>query len=521
MKRPFWVPWLLASALICALTVLACDWENSAGDNMESRYVSPVKSLITVIPTVIAASDDTDGANLPGNTADGDLNTYWLTTQLTHWAHYDLALAEAGGDVYDGYRHWITIDLGEIRPRLSKLELHRRIDGAGGAIVKAEIYASEEVNLKINVEPAVNAGKARKVGEASNWPMSAGSSGNWNSPVIFTGDGSEGGTPATVSARYIQLRSLHSNTASVDKTNYTASVQEIRLYELDEEGNESVVVYSPNANAFACCVNRDRQTSVPSNVINGDLTSSAAQVWISGGINTNTAGANLAFLKARQPADYHFDVAHWITLDLGSVRDNILSLKVHNRRDSAVGNISAMDVYASENFIDPDQAENPGMILAKSVNRLSWAQASATTETWKTVAFTEPIKARYLHIRVTSDEFSGTGGTNFTNFGYAAAAEFQVLLVEGEYPGIDLSYLGEAYAEGLKKLAKMDPSVYSYVFLRNGLNAAKETLATPVDSTLTVPELLAIQETIDAQATSLWDLIYSMFPPNQPPEVIF
>jgi hypothetical protein len=498
----------VCAGIFCALFLAACtlggSWENAAADDMETRYISPAEKL-RVFPALAGASGYTSGTNAPAQAVDGNLGTFWLTTQLAHHSHVDIAVRESGSDPagQNGVRHWLTVDLGEVHPRVSKLEYHPRTsNGANGNISSCEIYASEEVNMRINLERAIEKGLVKKAGESSGWTTNTG----WQPAITFTGDGTATGTVQPVSARFIQIRSL----AAAGNTILMA-VGEIRLYEQDEHGVESVIDLS-GSKAFACCMNRNQVGMTADKAIDGDTTTN----WLTA--EGQSSHGNAATLKEALPADPHFDAGHWITLDLGAVYSDISNLQIHRRQDGAtLGNINALEIWASETMIDPNREENPGMYLAATARGLPYT-SPGSGESWSVVSL--PVTARYLHIVINNDEWTGSGGNNFDGLGLASAAEFRIMRDDGRYT-IDKGYLFEAWVEGKKCLSLINeaerPNV-RFLLFNNALDAAYAILVTEEPEFANFNDFSTRQNEVDAASTGVWDFIYYYFPLRKPPE---
>jgi hypothetical protein len=502
-------------AVLAGILFCGCDFENDAGDNVESRFVSPVSKLEIVTPQAAASSDTASGdENDASKAIDGELSTFWSTVQLNQWTHTDLSVTNPSAPLY-GLLHWITIDLGQVVDNLTKFQFHGRVGGSA-PLSDVDIYVSEEVNLKVNIQRAVNAGKAWKAGSGSGWRTNV-AVGDWETPVVFK---DITGVENPISARYIQIRPT---AGRGDDEDWAASAGEIRLYYRDAEGNEQILDYTtlPYASAYSCCTNKDRSTWIATNAIDGNPGSD--NLWITGPLKPTTPNpvVDRTLLAQYLPADYHFDVGHWITLDLGKTVDKMLSLQFHRRRDgSSNGNISGMDIYASNDEIDPARTDNAdrGMFLARSITNLPYAALGSTgEETWSVVSFVEPVEARYLHIRVTGERQTDNR-ENISGWA-ASAAEFRIIRLSDEYTGLDISYLMDAYNTGKLKLLEMDRASAQYIMLFSKVNAVKEYLEKTNLDGLTILQEIERQTEIDNMAEALWNVIYTYFPPKAPPEV--
>jgi uncharacterized repeat protein (TIGR02543 family) len=401
-------------------------------------------------PTIVGYSGTTVTDTAP-NLLDGDLATLWTTNRLNQFYTMDLSFRKTTGELIaagdpaglNGYRHWITIDLGQVVDNISKLEYHPRQGGGINQLVRdCEVYVSEEVNLKINIQRALDANLAKKVGTATGWDVVSSTTG-WRPEITFTNDGSAGGTPTPVRARYIQLRVTGTSDAAAGT--YHAAVGEIKLY--TDNGTEEELVYPAGTQAYGDSHNADQRGMLPMQVIDGNATGSN---WLSGNINISTVFNQSDFeaLLANLPADPHFDVGHWITLDLGASPEPYTGLKYHRRRDNnALGNFSGVEIYASNTLIDPAAASNPGMSLVKTFTGLPIGTLN-NVERWTLLDFGQPVDKRYLHIRITGEIYTANasygndynagpntgnesqvsdGGQLGPRWGSAAAAEFTIV----------------------------------------------------------------------------------------------
>jgi hypothetical protein len=372
------------------------------------------------------------------NLLDGDLSTLWTTNRLDQFYIIDLSFRKEDGTLIDGgdpaglngFRHWITVDLGQVVENISKLEYYPRkrsntTQGVNQIVEGCEIYASEEVNLKINIKRALDAGLAKKVGEASGWSSNA-SDGAVKPAIIFTDDGTATGTATPVDARYIQLRVTDTSSAATD---FNAAVGEIKLYTNDGSGDTALDYATlTGVQAYADSHNGDQRVMFADKAIDG-ISGVDDNDWLSGPItNAGTAlkVTEAIALKANLPADPHFDVGHWITLDLGASPPAYTGLKYHRRRDNnALGNFSGVEIYASDSPIDPAQAVNSGMILVKIFTGLPIGTLN-NVERWTLLDFGQPLNKRYLHIRITGEVYSTNAGYgNGYNAGPNTGSEVQ------------------------------------------------------------------------------------------------
>jgi uncharacterized repeat protein (TIGR02543 family) len=380
-------------------------------------------------PTIVGASGTTVDASAP-NLLDGDLATRWTTNRLNQFYHMDMSFRDADGNLIatgdpaglNGYRHWITIDLGQAIDNISKLEYYPRDGGNVNQLVEdCEIYASEEVNLKINIQRAINAGLAKKVGAVAGWDVT--SSTGWRPAITFTADGTAAGIPAPVKARYIQLR-VTKTTQGTTGT-YQMAAGEIRLYTTDGM-TDTVLVYPAGTQAYGSSQNNDQRGMLPMMVIDGNTNTN----WLSGNINVTSAFNQTDFdaLKTNLPADPHFDVGHWITLDLGASPEAYTGLMYHRRRDNvSTGNFSGVEIYTSDNAIDPAVSGNTGtgMSLVKTFTGLPIGNLN-NVERWTLLDFSQAINKRYLHIRITGEIYSANAGYgNEYNAGPDTGSEVQ------------------------------------------------------------------------------------------------
>jgi uncharacterized repeat protein (TIGR02543 family) len=402
------------------------------------------------VVTVVGASGTTVN-NSAANLVDDDLSTLWTTNRLNQFYLMDLSFRKDDGSIIDagdpaglsGYRHWITIDLGQAVDNISKLEYYPREGGNVNQLVKnCEIYTSEEVNLKINIQRAITANLAKKVGEtpAGGWDVT--SSTGWRPAITFTSDGTADGTAAPVRARYIQMRVT--GTSQGTTGTYQMAVGELRLYTKTGE-TETVLTYPAGTQAYGDSHNSDQRGMLPMQAIDGSTSTN----WLSGNIDVRSYfnSTDFAALKANLPADPHFDVGHWITLDLGATPEAYTGLKYHRRRDNNnLGNFSGVEIYASNTLIDPAGASNAGMVLVKTFTGLPIGTLN-NIERWTLLNFGQSINRRYLHIRITGEIYAAnagygndynagpnTGGEVQANnsqlgdrWGSAAAAEFTIV----------------------------------------------------------------------------------------------
>jgi hypothetical protein len=357
-----------------------------------------------------------------GNLLDGDLATLWTTNRLNHFYTMDLSFRDSTGELVQagdpanlgGFRHWITIDLGQVVNNISKLEYYPRNNTTANQRVRdCEIYTSEEVNLKINIKRALDANLAKKTGAASGWDT--GATIDWRPVIIFTGDGSaltdtdaDKSAAAPVNARYIQMRVTGAERGTGD---FNIAVGEIRLYTTNDGGTtHTVLEYPAGTQAYGDSHNKDQRGMLPMQAIDGDTGSPWLTGPVSDAVITGADAALAVSLKNNLPADPHFDVGHWITLDLGASPDPYTGLKYHRRRDnSTLGNFSGAEIYASDNLIDPAQASNPGMILVKTFTGLPIGTLN-NVERWTLLDFGQTITKRYLHVRITGEIYAANGG---------------------------------------------------------------------------------------------------------------
>lgn len=344
--------------------------------------------------TIFEYSPTVDGAYIPDNLADGSTATWWQTTQLPHFNHLDLALAENDPAGKFGFRHWATVDLGQVVTGLTKLRYHDRPGSSTGDIIDCDVYASEEVNLKINIERAVNAGKAQKIGEARGWAQ--GSTVGWRE-ITFT---------QPVNARFVQIRVLASGTQNA------MSISELELYAGASQVPVSAICGSSG--------NQGQTGMYPANAIDGSITNNYLTAQLTSYLNAATAADAKAILEPHLPPDYRFDVGHWVTIDLGVPVNTLQGIRIQRRSDGKY-RINDVDIYASA---DPIYGmgtvlQNAGMFFVKSAS-----QHPVNNNSW-TISFTTAGPVRYLHIRVHSAYF---GSENYgTDFGFASASEIEVL----------------------------------------------------------------------------------------------
>jgi uncharacterized repeat protein (TIGR02543 family) len=390
-------------------------WFTAASDGEEFTTGTTVSSNITVyahwqkIPfKVIASSTPANMANL----ADGNTSTTWSGERLHHFGHVDLQHYDDSGVYKDtdttgmkGFRHWITIDLGEVVADIKELRYQPRWNTSAGQAVKSgEVYASSEVPLRINIQPAIDEGKVQKVATITDWPGTNVASERWDVAAFDT----------AVSARYIQLRVFTTSTQPAANVNFNVAVGELKLFK--SEGTEIPLT---GKSVMACCINKDQQAMIANRAIDGTI-NNASNAWLSGPIMISET-PNFALLKSSLPKDYRLDVGHWVTLDLGEVATDVTGFSY--TRYNSNGPISDLEIWASSNTINPANTatQNNGMFLVKSATCLGIATSGTTT-----VDFGVAQTARYLHIRIYSHQVK-SNGDYLAMYGYADAAEFAVV----------------------------------------------------------------------------------------------
>jgi uncharacterized repeat protein (TIGR02543 family) len=344
--------------------------------------------------TIFEYSNTVDGAYIPDNLADGNTGTWWQTTQLPQFNHLDLALVENDPAGKFGFRHWATVDLGQVVTGLTKLRYHDRPGSSTGDIIDCDVYASEEVNLKINIERAVDAGKAQKIGEARGWAQ--GSTVGWRE-ISFT---------QPVNARFVQIRVLASGTQNA------MSISEVELYAGAAQVPVSAICGSSG--------NQGQTGMYPANAMDGSITNNYLTAQLTSYLNAATADAAKAVLLPYLPPDYHFDVGHWVTIDLGVPVSSLQGIRIQRRNDGRY-RINDVDIYASADPIYGmgTATQNVNMFFVRSAS-----QHPVNSNAW-TIDFTTAVPVRYLHIRVHSAYF---GSENYgTDFGFASASEIEVL----------------------------------------------------------------------------------------------
>ncbi|MDR1128000.1 MAG: InlB B-repeat-containing protein [Treponema sp.] len=395
-------------------------WYTAAAGGTKFTSTTAVTAPITLYAQwsansiTVAGFSGTTVDNSASNLLDENLTTLWTTNRLNQFYLMDLSFRDNNGNLnndpagLNGYRHWITIDLGEVVNNISKLEYYPREGGNLNQLVKdCEIYTSQEVNLKINIQRAIDAGLAKKVGETPVGGWDVTSSTGWRPAIVFTQDGTISGTPTPVNARYIQMR-VTGTTQGIGNT-YHIAVGELRLY--TSNGTETLLTYPAGTQAYGDSQNNDQVSMIPMQAIDGNTSTN----WLSGYINTSSYfnTADFTALKDNLPADPHFDVGHWVTLDLGSTPGTYSGLKYHRQQNTSnVGNFSGVEIYASDNLINPAVTTNTtsGMSLVKTFTGLPLGRLGASTERWTLLDFGQSITKRYLHIRITGEVYSGPAG---------------------------------------------------------------------------------------------------------------
>jgi uncharacterized repeat protein (TIGR02543 family) len=381
----------------------------SNGSGTEFTINTIVNSPITIYAqwvesnaayTIFEYSATVDGVNHPDNLADGNTSTYWLTTQLPHFSQLDIALTDNDPAGLYGFRHWATLDLGEVKTGLTKIRYHDRNGSSTGDVSACEIFASEEVPLRNNVTRLVTLGKAQKVGSASGW--TTGSTVGWRE-ITFT-------TP--VNARFIQFKGLA----------YNGTINAMAIGELE------VYADTVKVEAIHCSADSGNQGQTgmyPALAIDGSTTTTflTAQLSPSSGdyITAANATAAKAILAPHLPPDWHFDIGHWVTIDLGTAVSTIQGITISRGSGGNRARINDVDIYVSPNPIYGmgTAAQNAGMEFMGS-----FSQHPVNNNLW-TISFTPAQPVRYLHIRVTSAYF---GSENYgVDFGFASAPEIGVL----------------------------------------------------------------------------------------------
>jgi hypothetical protein len=332
----------------------------------------------------------------PENLADGDTGTWWQTTQLPHFNHLDLALVENDPAGQFGFRHWATVDLGQVVTGLTKFRYHDRPGSSTGDIIDCDVYVSEEVNLKINIERAVNAGKAQKAGEARGWAQ--GSTVGWRE-IVFA---------QPVNARFVQIRTLASGSQNA------MAIGEMELYAGSSQVPVSAICGSSG--------NQGRTGMYPAKAIDGSIASddNYLTAQLTSYLNATTAGGAKAVLLPHLPPDYRFDVGHWVTIDLGVPVNSLQGIRIVRRNDGKY-RINDVDIYASADPIYGmgTAVQNANMFFVKSAS-----QHPVNNNAW-TIDFTTAVPVQYLHIRIHSAYF---GSENYgTDFGFASTSEIEVL----------------------------------------------------------------------------------------------
>jgi hypothetical protein len=201
---------------------------------------------------------------------------------------------------------------------------------------------------------------------------------------------------------------------------------------------------------------------------------------------------------------------HWITLDLGKEVSNVDRLGYRRRSNGGNGDFYANGPATYEVWIDTQD-------IGWDVSHATLAKAGSFNQTddYVYAEFT-PQPLRYIQLRW---RFTGTSGDK-----YASAANLTLGVVtptsrpEG-FDGIDFSYLIDAYNTAYQKLRDMDISSAQYPLYVSKVNAAKEYIKNAQLGGLSVLQEIEKQAEIDNLAKSLWDMVYTYFPPKAPPEV--